>query len=137
MKMTSNLTLIHSESYTMTDLLPCPFCGGEVSELRKPTQPAGIATCGSCHAAAPIEAWNSRPSPWIPVEERLPEPNVCVLAVSPNTLQGGHYPANAAYWQDDGYGDPAWRESAYGAVLTVAPTHWMPLPAPPTKGEAI
>lgn len=58
------------------NLLPCPFCGGEV-ELIQVSRPAGIweihcfndnchAGCGQPDKEAVIEAWNTRPSTSVP-----------------------------------------------------------------------
>ena len=67
---------------------------------------------------------------WIPVTERLPEEGQRVLAyekpelivvaeMHSRSVSGGHW------WStDDGH-------TAY----SVFPTHWMPLPAPPTDGK--
>lgn len=66
----------------MTELKPCPFCGGE-ARLWHPKEydiTLGSVKCNSCGAStesftdddSAIEAWNKRPNPWhtgTPTEE--------------------------------------------------------------------
>lgn len=59
---------------------------------------------------------------WIPVTERLPEDGVLVFA----------YGKRAGYgFRRGGW----WIDTLYGGVLANGPTHWMPLPAPPTDAK--
>ena len=52
----------------MTELLPCPFCGGEAEEAEMPRAMIAWVYCPRCGAAsgyrdteeAAIEAWNTR-----------------------------------------------------------------------------
>ena len=55
---------------------------------------------------------------WIPVEERLPEDGVLVLAYNRRCDYG---------FRRDGQ----WIDTLYGGVLAKGPSHWMPLPEPP------
>ena len=62
----------------MNELKPCPFCG--VNLTGKGTVSSGrvYISCINCEAEGPIgdddsemiEAWNTRASPWIPVNEK-------------------------------------------------------------------
>ena len=134
-------------------LKPCPFCGGDgevVSELGAGVYAAKCMECDSGtfewgdpgHAAA---AWNRRPSPWISVEERLPENADTVLVAhqmkdgsyqtgDPLTAQYWPYPTTGAAWPES-FGQKTWwdvdREGFEHPVSGV--THWMPLPEPPTE----
>jgi hypothetical protein len=58
---------------------------------------------------------------WIPVTERLPPDRTVVLAWSGKRVAFGYI----------SYGN--WIDPLYGLVIPNAPTHWMPLPAPPEK----
>lgn len=59
---------------------------------------------------------------WIPVTERLPPDGVLVLAYRKRCDYG---------FRRDGQ----WIDTLYGGVLANGPTHWMPLPAPPTDAK--
>ena len=105
----------------MTELKPCPFCGGEATAIDGSKQ----VWCSDCYADGPfteehIAAWNHRASDWISVEERLPETGRGVL------VHGG-----MAYLSDQ---DRAWHSMIDGnRRIQWAVTHWMPLPEPPEK----
>ena len=67
---------------------------------------------------------------WIPVTERLPEKGCAVLG----------FRAKYTRWDDNAYG-MAWREIDNESTPRLRwnecgrPTHWMPLPAPPTDAK--
>jgi len=68
---------------------------------------------------------------WIPVTERLPEEGVDVLVSSP--CPNSDTPnIDIASWGGEGAQGPVWREGDCGRLW---PTHWMPLPAPPTDAK--
>jgi hypothetical protein len=78
---------------------------------------------------------------WIPVTERLPELMTEVLGWHPadrvrawfrhsGTVQGG--PREGTYWEQ---WSPQDRECDDCEVEDEGPTHWMPLPAPPTASK--
>jgi len=69
-------------------------------------------------AASPAAA-SAGSMAWIPVTERLPPDGVLVLAYRRRCEYG---------FRRDGQ----WIDTLYGGVLGNGPTHWMPLPAPPT-----
>ena len=91
---------------------------------------ARIMLVGSPVGSGCYEAFrllNEEPSPWIPVEERLPEKGVDVLVASP--CPNSNVPnIDIASWGSEGEQEPVWRESDCGRIY---PTHWMPLPEPP------
>ena len=127
----------------MSELIPCPFCGGEAELCYSEVD----TFCRKCNVMQETELWNNRPiedaltariaeleaeierltvhsdierqdDKWIPVSERLPEMNVRVLIassgyVSTDFLCVKTYP----------------RFRFEGSVYPV--THWMPLPEPP------
>ena len=68
---------------------------------------------------------------WIPVTERLPDEGQEVLVASPcpNSATPN---IDIASWSEEGQQGPVWREADCGRI---EPTHWMPLPAPPTDAK--
>jgi len=60
------------------------------------------------------------PQPWIPVSERLPPDETVVLAWSGKRVAFGYM------------SDGQWIDTLYGWVIPLGPSHWMPLPEPPT-----
>lgn len=73
--------------------------------------------------------WQSKQSPWISVNERLPEPNKEVLLYDKNSIR--HYVIG---WlrRDKGYNEGMWRLSN-GWVEDKGITHWMPIDEPITE----
>jgi Lar family restriction alleviation protein len=133
----------------MIELKPCPFCGGEAilrQDIRYPRSgkyegksvKAYEVICSNYDCIIygadnkyfftkeeAIEAWNNRKPDWISVDDRLPEEDVRVLIVG---KRGGIQIArsiecsscsNGRLWISDTRKYPK-------------PTHWMPLPEPPT-----
>lgn len=130
------------------ELLPCPFCGKPPYFWREPYQ---VTLCcnnhhcpvradASCHAAdeaAGIDAWNRRPAPvggWIACSERMPE--------GKHILAWEKYADNAVVAERCGFiwyiiestGD--FVRDRDGDFISVQPTHWQPLPAPPIDAAA-
>ena len=73
--------------------------------------------------------WQAKQSPWISVEERLPEPDKEVLLYDKNSIR--HYVIG---WlrRDKGYNEGMWRLSN-GRVEDKGITHWMPIDEPITE----
>lgn len=82
----------------------------------------GFENCTFTLAPAPTL---TPPNEWVSVEERLPPPKQNVLAYSP---ESGIAEAD--------YGDGVWMQYRWSAVMRGV-THWMPLPAPPGKGNNV
>jgi hypothetical protein len=109
----------------MTDLKPCPCCpsGGEPTLMLN-----GSIQCLECglfqHSGA--VPWNTRPSPWYSVADRLPEPDVYVLT----RVSGVTRPCilcHTLYVFGEGWRWDGWTTSNADSAVT----HWMPLPLPP------
>jgi hypothetical protein len=60
---------------------------------------------------------------WIPVTDRMPDEGVLVMAWHGNRVVFGYAR------------DGNWIDTLYGWVIPNGPSHWMPLPAPPTDGK--
>jgi hypothetical protein len=80
---------------------------------------------------AEIEELNEQIPRWISVKERLPEENVevWVVAVGPS---GKALFYAAAMWRMTPSGRMEWEDED---CVIHHPTHWMPLPAPPTDSK--
>ena len=83
------------------------------------------------------------PNEWVSVEERLPEYNPGTGAKSYWVVKkdsAGNWQMKIAQYCDYGYAmtmdaetEVTWRDWDFTKIVNV--THWMPLPAPPTKEE--
>jgi Lar family restriction alleviation protein len=122
----------------MTDLKPCPFCGGEKVEIKGAYVRHAFIECCKCgiamvageSKAEAIAAWNRRADGWIPVTERLPEEDNEEYLTCYATKDGIGVPTIRTYIQGRWYADCEYVGRSKGLV-----THWMPLPQPPAKGE--
>lgn len=100
------------------ELLECPFCGklNEVTwyvDLKK-------ISCGICEIYIPVGIWNTRPSQWISVKERLPEKEDSYIVFG--KAVSSTYMAFAVYILE-----------SEQFTITSDVTHWMPLPEPPQE----
>ena len=126
----------------MTELKPCPFCGGEVeidmldSEQNRNVKIYNAVHCTECHQwffkglsrEKTIAAWNRRPNQWIPVSERLPDDAYgCLLIVEEDDYNGTTHEVLLPYFA--GYDGEQWNDGD-GQRIPFEVTHWMPLPQP-------
>ena len=75
-----------------------------------------------------IPEWSAAPDSgegWISVNERLPEPGVIVLIANNKHRAVASRDFKYNWWNPDGLGGYEWE-------WEFDPTHWTPLPAPPT-----
>ena len=136
----------------MSELKPCPFCGGHAMAQKEWHGQHGsvhwvhcigcfnqtrryVSTIDSDPEDKAIAAWNNRSDGWIPCSERLPEYtdtyNVFCNVGSPF---GGFTSVRSYRFERIRGNEPKWCiPNMYEEVVTV--THWQPLPQPP-KGEA-
>jgi Lar family restriction alleviation protein len=124
----------------MTELKPCPFCGGDVFGRPDENQKVKYVHCITCGTEGPAahtmedaaDKWNTRQSPWISVGDRLPEANTDVFVM---VKKRG---ARIAYQDQDGWFD-AYDHRCYGLhgdiVWGTTVTHWMPIPPTQEKGD--
>ena len=118
----------------MSELKPCPFCGGTKICTEKGIN---LNYCDNCSAESNVEHWNTRPiedalqariakleaqQRWIPVSERLPDnwESVLTIDISKSTrdMVTAFYNPETSLWS-----------THFSCDLWV--THWMPLPEPP------
>lgn len=80
---------------------------------------------------AEIEDLSEQIPRWISVKERLPEENVEVFVVAVGPSGKALFYATAM-WRMTPIGRMEWEDEN---CVIHHPTHWMPLPAPPTDGK--
>ncbi|HIE0523767.1 TPA: DUF551 domain-containing protein [Stenotrophomonas maltophilia] len=105
------------------ELKPCPFCGGSAFMVQEGTH-AQCLTPGCCVGpVSGVDSWNVRAPQWQPIES-APKTTRYILVWCPE--RQNQYMVS---W--DGRYEGEWRTVGGWTALTEAPTHWMPLPAPP------
>lgn len=113
----------------MSELKPCPFCGGGNIHEEKKVDLVYCTECGGEFHTDLGGSWNSRPIEdalktriaeleaerrWIPVSERLPKEKQSVLALDRT--------GTAYHWE---------YSKCLSNIFVGYYTHWMPLPEPP------
>lgn len=77
--------------------------------------------------ASEVLRLNAAPSGWQPISSPPKEDTECLV------FWDGDFPMDVAIYSGNG----AWQRAFYDmGEYDVLPTHWMPLPAPPSEGEA-
>ena len=92
--------------------MTCPICD------QKPMNCGCTSEERRMHAE--IEDFEERVSRWIPVTEQMPVDRTVVLAWNGTRVVFGYAR------------DGQWIDTLYHWVIPDGPTHWMPLPEPPT-----
>lgn len=108
-------------------LLPCAFCGSD--ELTETSD--GFIHCHGCLVIGLKIRWNTRPSQWISVKDRLPEDKDDYVYI---VTMHSHYknkpfvePLKYIYGQWCNMHDEELLDGEYEV------THWTPLPSPPKE----
>jgi hypothetical protein len=120
------------------ELLPCPFCNESNIEV-KPSdiQTWFTFTCSHCCLSYDGDEygkkWNTRPSQWISVKDRLPEnkDNYVYIVTIYSHYKNNIFvePLKYIYDQWCNMHDEELLDGEYEV------THWMPLPSPPKENE--
>lgn len=76
-----------------------------------------------------IETELKHVSPWISVDDRLPEVGQSVLCYRPYAVNSGDRPVKIDKYE--GWLNADFEGREHGFYSTCKPTHWMPLPEPP------
>ena len=138
----------------MTELKPCPFCGGKAELKQDMRYPRSGKYAGMSVKAYEVicpnsdciiynadnnyfftreeaaEAWNRRSPDWISVNKRLPEESGDYLVFVEGMIENMLYSKQHSAWNADDLNCHKNYE-----ITTV--THWMPLPEPPEQeGES-
>lgn len=112
-------------------MMSCPFCGAVKGKgLELIVHADGLkevahrnGRCAIGNKFIHLDQWNTRASGWIKVSERLPEPGTRCLTASPNWQMFAISDRCGNWWTDSVNGKQIW------------PTHWQPMPEPPSKEE--
>ena len=107
------------------ELLPCPFCSStEVHSFHHVKECVKCMGCNSIFMSDNAkEKWNTRPSQWISVKDRLPEKEEDYIVFGKASLNTtSTFMAFAVYIL-----------SSKQFTITAEVTHWMHLPTPPTN----
>ena len=120
----------------MSELKPCPFCGGEAEyrEYRKtPTESSGIVMCKTCRSEngcirlkkEAYDAWNKRADAWISVDNEKPADGEELIMCS--------FTDGLKRWHKGFYKDGAFYMDLPAEIKEWHPTHWMKHPHPPSE----
>lgn len=121
------------------ELKPCPFCGAEAECYERYPGRKQNWWCGcKCHctgfygetSAKAIAAWNTRPSPWVSVNDRLPEKRNAYpenFSVEVLVVSADGYTSIGSY----DYDEHIWR--SYRNITSETVTHWAQIPETPNE----
>ena len=129
------------------ELKPCPFCGSDSVQM-SPEHLKAYVFCEKCGTHGPVYwgdqtkqesqekasiAWNlaTRPSPWISVEDRLPEKGASFLGWCETDEGPRIYQLHMGDWGDPEVAvycltDDCW----WGSYSISDMTHWQPIVGP-------
>jgi uncharacterized coiled-coil protein SlyX len=110
----------------MSELKPCPFCGGEaVQDTYHGDIRVRCLGCSVQHLnPEALKTWNTRADQWQPTETAPKDGELIILfADVPWRIRIGY--------RDSGSGK--FHSIPQSSTLRDQPTHWMPLPSPPHK----
>ena len=121
----------------MTELKPCPFCGGKADWFvleKMNNEKLYYVECSYCFARTgyyfteyePIKEWNKRTPDWISVNKRLPEESGDYLVFVEGLIENMMYSKRHSAWN-------ATDLNCHKNYEITTVTHWLPLPEPPEQ----
>ena len=114
----------------MSELKPCPFCGGEASHIGEYVNCENKQCClYICYAS--VTQWNTRTPQWQPIETAPKDcTHIDIFCRAYGRLTDCHY-ALDTWWRN------TYTSEINGDQLErlddIEPTHWMPVPTPPKE----
>lgn len=117
------------------ELKPCPFCDSKNVKLCNYLESSFWGDCFHCGAqgsrrangGVAVSVWNTRPSPWISVEDRLPEESKTCFIYLPSVNK---HTAFKGFCDDL---NNIWHTKLKSHARTNKVTHWMPIPELPSE----
>lgn len=121
----------------MTELKPCPFCGGKADWFvleKMNNEKLYYVECSYCFARTgyyfteyeSIKEWNKRTPDWISVNKRLPEESGDYLVFVEGLIENMMYFKRHSAWN-------ATDLNCHKNYEITTVTHWLPLPEPPEQ----
>lgn len=121
----------------MTELKPCPFCGGKADWFvleKMNNEKLYYVECSYCFARTgyyfteyeSIKEWNKRIPDWISVNKRLPEESGDYLVFVEGLIENMMYSKRHSAWN-------ATDLNCHKNYEITTVTHWLPLPEPPEQ----
>lgn len=121
----------------MTELKPCPFCGGKADWFvleKMNNEKLYYVECSYCFARTgyyfteyeSIKEWNKRTPDWISVNKRLPEESGDYLVFVEGLIENMMYSKRHSAWN-------ATDLNCHKNYEITTVTHWLPLPEPPEQ----
>lgn len=115
----------------MSNLLPCPFCGGEAETDSYGGSAGTFDQCSQCFARVSGDGWNRRVSSWQSIDNAPKDGTRVLTCYRGADYQINHFNDPSRVASGHGLGSKGWWCSAPHQQ----PTHWQPLPSAPLAHE--
>lgn len=125
----------------MSELKPCPFCGGRADFISGTLRESGFkfyrVFCSNCqsrtymhnYVSDAADLWNTRTSGWQPIEA-APKDGTWILAINATTNKGRQHVVHYSERHSPKF---AWVTGSAPMDFVAGITHWQPLPEPPNE----